>query len=81
MFGGVTLHMADAEAESEEASEGKNKKKRPSEDDDEEEEEEPEDPEVKALKEEISGLESTLKEKKSALQYALDQCEEYSKTG
>ncbi|KAL3899977.1 MAG: hypothetical protein SGARI_006345, partial [Bacillariaceae sp.] len=47
----------------------------------EEEEEEEEDPELKALKEEIAEFEKTFKEKKSALEYALEQCEEYSKTG
>jgi molecular chaperone GrpE (heat shock protein) len=40
-----------------------------------------EDPELKALKEEIAALEKTFGEKKSALEYALEQCEEYSKTG
>lgn len=38
-------------------------------------------PEVKELKERIAELESTLKEKKSSLQYNLEQCEEYSKSG
>ena len=40
-----------------------------------------EDPELKALKDEIAELEKTFGEKKSALEYALEQCEEYSKTG
>jgi len=37
--------------------------------------------EVKTLKERITELESTLLEKKSSLQYILEQCEEYSKSG
>ncbi|KAL3893143.1 MAG: hypothetical protein SGARI_008356, partial [Bacillariaceae sp.] len=45
------------------------------------EEEVEEDPELKALKDEIAELEKTFGEKKSALEYALEQCEEYSKTG
>jgi molecular chaperone GrpE (heat shock protein) len=36
---------------------------------------------VAALKAEIAEYEKTLAAKKSALQYTLDQCEEYSKTG
>ena len=40
-----------------------------------------EDPEVVALKEEIEQLEKSLSKTQSSLQYALDQCEEYSKTG
>merc|ERR1712124_20281 len=48
----------------------------------EEQKEEPaEDPEVTALKEKIAELESTFKEKKSTLQYTLEQCEEFSKSG
>jgi len=51
-------------------------------DDEEEEETKVEDPpEVKELKERISELESTLTEKKSSLQYNLEKCEEYSKSG
>lgn len=50
--------------------------------DEEEEETKVEDPpEVKELKERISELESTLTEKKSSLQYNLEKCEEYSKSG
>jgi len=46
------------------------------------EEEKPEDPpELKVLKEKIVELESTLVEKKSSLQYNLEQCEEFSKSG
>lgn len=41
----------------------------------------PEDPEVTALKESIAELEATLADKKSKLQYELEQCEEYSKSG
>lgn len=41
----------------------------------------PQDPEVTALKESIAKLESTLADKKSKLQYELEQCEEYSKSG
>ena len=44
-------------------------------------EEPPEDPEVTALKESIAELESTLADKKSKLQYELEKCEEYSKSG
>lgn len=40
-----------------------------------------EDPDVKALKEEIAKLEAQLAEEKSKLEAALDECEEYSKTG
>mmetsp|Transcript_4719 Transcript_4719/g.12015 ORF Transcript_4719/g.12015 Transcript_4719/m.12015 type:complete len:293 (-) Transcript_4719:92-970(-) len=40
-----------------------------------------EDPEVVALKAEIGDHEATLAKSQSSLQYALDQCEEYSKTG
>lgn len=49
----------------------------------EEEEEEgpPEDPEVTALKESIAELEATLADKKSKIQYELERCEEYSKSG
>ena len=47
-----------------------------------EEEQEPqEDPEITALKESIAELERTLKSKRSSLQYALDQVDEYSKSG
>ena len=46
------------------------------------EEEKPEDsPELKDLKEKIAELESTLVAKKSSLQYNLEQCEEFSKSG
>lgn len=41
----------------------------------------PEDPEVTALKESIAKLESNLAGKKSKIQYELEQCEEYSKSG
>lgn len=41
----------------------------------------PEDPEVTALKESIAELEATLADKKSKLQYELEKCEEYSKSG
>ena len=47
----------------------------------EEEEGPPEDPEVTALKESIAELEGTLADKKSKLQYELERCEEYSKSG
>ena len=47
----------------------------------EEPEEPPEDPEVTALKESIAELEATLADKKSKLQYELEKCEEYSKSG
>lgn len=40
-----------------------------------------EDPEVVALKEEISKLEAELKSKKSSLSYVVEQVEEYSKSG
>lgn len=40
-----------------------------------------EDPEVKAIKEEIAELEKTLKEKKSQIQYLQDSAERYSKAG
>eukprot|EP00529_Nitzschia_sp_RCC80_P027805 CAMPEP_0113486548 /NCGR_PEP_ID=MMETSP0014_2-20120614/25053_1 /TAXON_ID=2857 /ORGANISM="Nitzschia sp." /LENGTH=258 /DNA_ID=CAMNT_0000380223 /DNA_START=227 /DNA_END=999 /DNA_ORIENTATION=+ /assembly_acc=CAM_ASM_000159 len=40
-----------------------------------------EDPEVVALKAEIAEHEATLAKSQSSLQHALDQCEEYSKTG
>jgi hypothetical protein len=40
-----------------------------------------EDPEVTSLKEQIAELESALSSKKLQLEKALDQCEEYSKTG
>lgn len=46
-----------------------------------EEEGPPEDPEVTALKESIAELEATLADKKSKLQYELERCEEYSKSG
>lgn len=46
-----------------------------------EEEEPQEDPELTALKESIAELEATLKDKKSKLQYELERCEEYSKSG
>jgi len=46
-----------------------------------EEETPPEDPEVTALKESIAELESNLAGKKSKLQYELEKCEEYSKSG
>ena len=45
------------------------------------EEEVPEDPEIVALKEEISQLESELKSKQATLAYTQDQVEEYSKSG
>lgn len=41
----------------------------------------PEDPEVTALKESIAELEATLADKKSKIQYELERCEEYSKSG
>jgi len=47
----------------------------------EEEEGPPEDPELTALKESIAELEATLADKKSKLQYELEKCEEYSKSG
>merc|ERR1719343_965704 len=47
----------------------------------EEEEGPPEDPEVTALKESIAELEATLADKKSKIQYELERCEEYSKSG
>lgn len=46
-----------------------------------EEEGPPEDPEVTAIKESIAELEATLADKKSKLQYELERCEEYSKSG
>jgi len=48
---------------------------------DEEEGGPPEDPELTALKESIAALEATLTDKKSKLQYELEKCEEYSKSG
>jgi len=48
---------------------------------DEEEEGPTEDPELTALKESIAELEATLADKKSKLQYELEKCEEYSKSG
>ena len=76
-------------------SDSKQKKKRPDDNSDEGgegeggDDEEPsqaaaaaeEDPEVVALKAEIAEHEATLAKAQSSLQYALDQCEEYSKTG
>ena len=47
----------------------------------EEDEGPPEDPEVTALKESIAELEAALADKKSKLQYELERCEEYSKSG
>lgn len=41
----------------------------------------PEDPEITALKESIAELEATLADKKSKIQYELERCEEYSKSG
>jgi len=41
----------------------------------------PEDPELTALKESIAELEAALADKKSKLQYELEQCEDYSKSG
>jgi len=46
-----------------------------------EEEEPQEDPEVTALKASIAELEATQAATKSKLQYELDRCEEYSKSG
>lgn len=76
------LYMADAE----DVSAGDNESAEESASDDaesteEEEEGPPEDPEVTALKESIAELEATLADKKSKLQYELEQCEEYSKSG
>lgn len=44
-------------------------------------EEVPEDPEMVALKEEITKLEADLKSKQPTLAYSQDQVEEYSKAG
>ena len=41
----------------------------------------PEDPEIVAIKEEIAKLESTLKEKRRELDYAVDKADEYTKSG
>lgn len=80
---GSVLYMADAEDVS---AGGDNESAEESASDDaesteEEEEGPPEDPEVTALKESIAALEATLADKKSKLQYELEQCEEYSKSG
>lgn len=48
---------------------------------DKEDEGPPEDPGVKAIKDSIAELEATLSDKKSKLQYELEKCEEYSKSG
>jgi hypothetical protein len=47
----------------------------------EEETSEPEDPELKAVREEIEQLESTLKERRRELAYVSDKAEEYTKSG
>mmetsp|Transcript_30171 Transcript_30171/g.64688 ORF Transcript_30171/g.64688 Transcript_30171/m.64688 type:complete len:278 (+) Transcript_30171:193-1026(+) len=70
---GSTLHMAE-EDEASEGTEG-------TDDEGEDEEGPPEDPEVTALKESIAELEAALADKKSKLQYELEQCDDYSKGG
>jgi len=68
---------------SEEAEESQGGEESAGEDNDSPDEEEvpPEDPEVTAIKESIAELEATLADKKSKLQYELERCEEYSKSG
>jgi hypothetical protein len=70
-------------SEEEEAPQGDDESVDESASDEAEEEEEgpPEDPELTALKESIAELEATLADKKSKLQYELEKCEEYSKSG
>jgi hypothetical protein len=85
----TTLLMSEEDQEQEtttSSSDDDNKEEEEEEEDEkeevEEEEKKPEDtPEVKDLKEKIAKLESTLAEKKSSLQYNLEQIEEYSKSG
>lgn len=86
----VTLYMSDSDGASDDGS-SKQKKKRPDggeeggeaggDVDDAAASAPSENPEVVALKAEIKELESSLSKTQSSLQYALDQCEEYSKTG
>jgi flagellar motility protein MotE (MotC chaperone) len=79
----TTLLMSEEDQQQEEEEETTTSSSDDSKDDEKEEEEKkPEDsPEVKDLKEKIAKLESTLAEKKSSLQYNLEQVEEYSKSG
>lgn len=76
-----TLHMSEEAEASEGDAEGDAESAVDDSDSTEEEEGPPEDPEVTALKESIAELEATLKDKKSKIQYELDRCEEYSKSG
>lgn len=72
------LYMAEGEEAASEAGEEDSDEAESAE---EEDEGPPEDPEVTALKESIAELEATLADKKSKLQYELEKCEEYSKSG
>jgi len=74
---GSSLYMS----EEAEVSEGEEEIAGDSNESTEEEEGPPEDPEVTALKESIAELEATLANKKSKIQYELEKCEEYSKSG
>jgi hypothetical protein len=72
------LGMAEDTEQASASADGENEEASSSDDDDKPPEE---DPEVTALKAEIKELESTLAGKKLSLEKALDECEEYSKTG
>ena len=80
----TTLLMSEEDQQQEEEQETTTSSSEDSTDDEKEEEEEKkpeESPEVTDLKEKIAKLESTVAEKKSSLQYNLEQIEEYSKSG
>ena len=84
----TTLLMSEEDQQQEEEQETTTSSSEDSTDDEKEEEEEEEEekkpeesPEVTDLKEKIAKLESTVAEKKSSLQYNLEQIEEYSKSG
>ena len=81
----TTLLMSEEDQQQEEEQETTTSSSDDSTDDEKEEEEEEkkpeESPEVTDLKEKIAKLESTVAEKKSSLQYNLEQIEEYSKSG
>ena len=80
----TTLLMSEEDQQQEEEQETTTSSSDDSTDDEKEEEEEKkpeESPEVTDLKEKIAKLESTVAEKKSSLQYNLEQIEEYSKSG
>lgn len=73
--------MSEEEEITGEANDGKEDDTEDNSDENDEEVVEEDPPEVKALKERIKELEATLSEKKSTLQYTLEQCEEHSKGG